>query len=103
MNELICARSKDGTEHPPSTLICGLQCYIRGSHPEVEIFQDCSFGDFRALLNYEMKRVQRKVVGTRKRQTEPPTEEKEELWKTDQLGALVDIMLFMLCLISLLK
>ena len=50
-----------------------------------------------------MKRVQRKGVGTKKRQAEPLTE--KELWKTGQLGdhspqALVDMMLFMNCLME---
>ena len=47
-----------------------------------------------------MKRVQKKGVGTKKRQAEPLTEEEEELYKTGQLGdhshqAFVDTMLFM--------
>ena len=45
-------RKKGGTEYPPNTLyhiICGLQRYIRGSHPEVDFFQDWSFSKFWTL------------------------------------------------------
>ena len=56
---------------------------VRGSRPEVDFFQDRSFGGFRAVLDEE---VLEKGVGTKKRQAEPLTEEaEEELWKTGQL------------------
>ena len=48
---------------------------VRGSCPEVDFFQDRSFGGFRAVLNEE---VLEKGVRTKKRQAEPLTEEAEE-------------------------
>ena len=53
-------RKRDSTEYPPNTLyhiICGLQLYIRGSHPEVDFFKDRSFGGFRAVSDSGIKRV----------------------------------------------
>ena len=70
--------------------------------PEIDFFKDPTSSDFRATLDSEMKRIQSKWIGSKKRQAEPLTEEEEEelLWKSDQLGhhspqALVDTMFFM--------
>lgn len=39
---------------------------------------DSTFGDFKATLDSEMKRLQRKGVGAEKKQAEPLSEEEEE-------------------------
>lgn len=76
--------------------------YLRtNGRPEVDIFKDLAFQDFRAALDSEMKRLQSEGLGSKKRQAEPLTEcEEENLWSTGQLGhhspqQLVDTMLFM--------
>ena len=98
-------RKKDGSEYPPNTLhhiCCGILRHLRESgRPDIDIFKDSSFADFRATLDGEMKRLQSLGIGAKKRQAEPLTEEEEErLWQTGQLGehspqALLDTMLFM--------
>ena len=98
-------RKKDGSEYSPNTLhhiCCGILRHLRESgRPDIDIFKDSSFADFRATLDGEMKRLQSLGIGAKKRQAEPLTEEEEErLWQTGQLGqhspqALLDTMLFM--------
>ena len=98
-------RKKDGSEYPPNTLhhiCCGILRHLRESgRPNIDIFKDSSFTNFRATLDGEMKRLQSLGIGAKKRQAEPLTEEEEErLWQTGQLGehspqALLDTMLFM--------
>lgn len=64
-------------------------------------FNDTAFADFRINLDAEMKQLQRKGLGSKKRQAEPLTLEEEELlWNKGLLGStnpqvLVDTMLFM--------
>ena len=98
-------RKKDGSEYPANTLhhiTCGLMRHLRqNGQPEIDFFKDPTFSDFRATLDSEMKRVQSKGIGSKKRQAEPLTVEEEELlWESGQLGhhspqALVDTMFFM--------
>ena len=69
--------------------------------PDIDFFKNPDFSDFRLTLDSEMKRLQRKGLGSKRKQAEPLTEDEEEmLWKTGQLGdhtpqALVDTMLVM--------
>lgn len=98
-------RKKDGSEYPANSLhhiCCGLMRHLRqNGQPEIDFFRDPTFSNFRATLDSEMKRIQSKGIGSKKRQAEPLTEEEEELlWKSGQLGhhspqALVDTMFFM--------
>ena len=97
-------RKKDGSEYPANSLhhiCCGLMRHLRQNRqPEVDFFKDPTFSDFRATLDSEMKRIQSKGIGSKKRQAEPLTVEEEELlWKSGQLGhhspqALVDTIFF---------
>ena len=85
------ARKLDGSEYPPQTLhhLCsGLVRYLRlYGHPDLDIFKDNDFVEFRATLDAEMKRLQGKGLGSWKRQAEPLTEEEEEaLWSKGVLG-----------------
>ena len=83
-------RKTDGKEYPPNTLhhiVAGLQRYLRHEGKTVDLFKDLKFSPFRASLDGEMKRLQAKGVGGRKRQAEVITpEEEEKLWQTGQLG-----------------
>ena len=98
-------RKKDGSEYRPNTLhhiCCGILRHLRESgRPDIDIFKDSLFADFRATLDGEMKQLQSLGIGAKKRQAESLTEEEEErLWQTGQLGehspqALLDTMLFM--------
>ena len=98
-------RKKDGTEYPPDTLhhICsGIACHMRANgHPALNIYQDNDFTEFRTTLDAEMKRLQQKGLGSKRREAEPLTEEEEEiLWSKGLLGdhspqALLNTMVFM--------
>ena len=98
-------RKKSGLEYPPNTLhhiCCGLLRHLReNGRPEIDIFKEASFADFRATLDGEMKRLQSLGLGTKKRQAEPLTEAEENLlWSSGILGdhspqALVDTIFFM--------
>ena len=98
-------RKKSGLEYPPNTLhhiCCGLLRHLReNERPEIDIFKDTNFADFRATLDGEMKRLQSLGLGTKKRQAEPLTEAEENLlWSSGILGdhspqALVDTIFFM--------
>ena len=79
-------RKKDGCVYPPDSLhhICaGLIGYIRwNGKPEIDIFKNSQFANFRATLDGEMKRLQAQGIGSKRRQTEILTADEEEmLWK----------------------
>ena len=98
-------RKKDGSEFPPNSLyhlVCGIVRYVKNhGKPELDIFKDAKFANFRASLDSEMKRLQSLVVGSKHRQAEVLTEEDEELlWQQGLLGdsspqSLLDTMIFM--------
>ena len=85
-------RKKDGSEYPPNSLhhiACGVMRHLRqdGGKRTLDIFQDAAFADFRATLDAEMKRLNQKGVGSKKRQAEPiSTTEEEQLWECGVLG-----------------
>ena len=97
-------RKQNGDVYPPSTLhhLCsGIMRHLRWSgRPELDIFKDVEFCDFRGTLDAEMKRLQEQGVGSVKRQAEILTEADEEtLWEKGLLGdstpqSLVDTMVF---------
>ena len=95
-------RKKDGNKYPPNTLyhiICGIMRHLQNNgQPDLEFFKDSMFASFRMILDAEMKRLQGKGLGSKRKQAEPLSDEDEE--KLCQLGchcpqALVDTMLFM--------
>ena len=98
-------RKKNGDEFPPNSLhhiICGIQRYLRmNGKPAIDFFNDPTFADFKMNLDAEMKRLQKKGLGSTKRQAEPLSIEEEELlWSKGLLGsetpqALVDTILYM--------
>lgn len=98
-------KKADGTEYPPETLhhiCCGIMRYLRqNGRPEIDFFKNASFSGFVATLDSEMKRIQSKGIGSKRRQAEPLTADEEELlWQTGQLGdhspqALLNSMVFM--------
>ena len=68
---------------PPASLhhiTAGLMRHLRwNGRPQVNLFRDCDFHDFRASLNAEMKKLQQEGVEAKKRQAEVLTEANEEL------------------------
>lgn len=98
-------RKKNGDEFPPNSLfhiVSGIQRYLRyNGKPSVDFFNDPVFAGFKLNLDAEMKRLQKKGLGSKKRQAEPLSLEEEELlWEKGLIGstnpqALVDTMLFM--------
>ena len=64
-------RKLDGAEYPPETLhhICsGILRHLRqNGHPTLDIYKDSGFTEFRTTLDAEMKRIQLKGIGTKKR------------------------------------
>ena len=97
-------RKKDGSEFPPSSLYhicCGLMRHLRwNGQPSIDFFSDGDFADFKASLDAEMKRLQSKGLGSKKRQAEVLSESEEELlWQKKLLGdstlqTLLDSMVF---------
>ena len=76
--------------------------YLRqNGQPDIDFFKDPAFAEFKFTLDAEMKQLQFKGAGSKRRQAEPLTEaEEEKLWETGQLGAhspqsLVNTILFM--------
>ena len=65
------ARKIDGTVYPPNTLhhlCCGLMRYLRwNGKPQLDLFKDSDFTDFRASLDSEMKRLQSEGVGSKQK------------------------------------
>ena len=99
------AKKKDGSEFPPNSLhhiICGLMRYIcHHGNPSLDLFKEPAYAQFRQTLDSEMKRLQRKGLGSSCIQAEPLTEQEEEiLWQKGYLGdhspqVLVTTMIFM--------
>ena len=85
-------RKQNCSEYPPNTLhhiVSGIMRYIRNEcgHPEIDLFKDPEFGDFRSSMDAEMKRLQSAGLGSERKQAEPLTlEEEEMLWEKKILG-----------------
>ena len=69
--------------------------------PELDVFKDTEFADFRGSLDAEMKRLQSSGIGSKRKQAEVLTQEEDEvLWQKGLLGkatpqTLLDTMVFM--------
>ena len=97
-------RKQDGSVFPLASLhhiTAGLMRHLRwNGRPQVDLFRDCDFHDFRASLNAEMKKLQQEGVEAKKRQAEVLTEANEELmWNKGLLGdatpqSLLDTVIF---------
>ena len=85
-------RKTDGTEYPPQTLhhiVCELMRHNRrnGGKPDINVFQDRAFADFRKTLNAEMKRLKQTGLGSQAKQAEPLAEAEEKiLWEKGIIG-----------------
>ena len=84
-------RKQNGEEYPPNSLLhlCnGIVRHLRStSYPNLDLFQDPAFAEFKTSLDAEMKRLQAKGLGSKHRQAEPITEEEEDLlWEKGLLG-----------------
>ena len=84
-------RKKDGNAFVPNTLhhiCCGIMRYLRtNGFPQIGIFKDSGFSQFRMVLDSEMKRLQSAGIGANRRKAEPITFEEEEiLWQKCILG-----------------
>ena len=100
------ARKRDGLEYPPESLhhICsGIVRHLHNNgHPTLDIYRSSDFINFRRTLDAEMKRLQQKGLGSKKRQAEPITEQEEELlWSKGLLGdgspqVLLNTMVYMI-------
>ena len=100
------ARKKDGLEYPPESLhhICsGIVRHLHNNgHPTLDIYRSSDFIDFGRTLDAEMKRLQQKGLGSKKRQAEPITEQEEQLlWSKGLLGddspqVLLNTMVYMI-------
>ena len=97
-------RRQDGKNYPPNTLYqlcCGVMRYVREVKPDLDIFKEPTFADFRKTLDAEMKRLRSLGHGTRVKQAEPISEtEEDHLWSKGKLGSqtpqsLLDTMVFM--------
>ena len=98
-------RKKDGNLFVPNTLhhiCCGIMRYLRtNGMPQIDIFKDSGFSQFRMVLDAEMKRLQSAGIGAVHRKAEPITFEEEEiLWQKGILGdhtpeSLVNTMVYM--------
>ena len=86
-------RKKDGSEYPQKSLYALVCCFKRffeqnGVHNVNPLrVDDSRFGNFRATLDAEMKRLHGKGLGTSSKQAEPITPDEESLlWTSGQLG-----------------
>ena len=109
LNRWLCkfileVRHQDGKNYPPNTLYqlcCGILRYVREVKPDLDIFKDQGFSEFRRTLDAEMKRLRSLGLGTTVKQAEPITNEEEDrLWSQRKLGSgtpqsLLDTMVFM--------
>ena len=97
-------RRQDGQHYPPNTLhqlCCGVMRYVREVKPDLDIFKDQQFSDFRRTLDAEMKRLRSLGIGTTTKQAEPITDaEEQRLFDLRKLGpdtpqSLLDTMVYM--------
>ena len=112
LNRWLCrfvleVRRQDGKNYPPNTLYqlcCGVLRYVREVKPDLDVFKDQAFGEFRRTLDAEMKRLCTLCslgLGTTVKQAEPITDDEEDrLWAQRKLGpdtpqSLLDTMVFM--------
>ena len=84
-------RKRDGSQYPPNTIhhiTAGIMRYLRwNGKPNIDLFKDPEFREFRDSLDAEMKRLQREGLGTKKKQAEVISEEEEDLlWQNGLLG-----------------
>ena len=84
-------RKIDAGEYQPNTLYhitCGLMRHLRtAGYPTIDFFKDKDFAEFKASLDSEMKRLQSKGLGSKRKQAEPFTvEEENTLWEHGILG-----------------
>ena len=84
-------RKQDHTEYPPATIhhLCsGIQRHLRANHlPQLDIYSDALFANFRSTLDAEMKRLQQQGLGSKKKKAEPLTDKEEDiLWSKGILG-----------------
>ena len=78
-------RKQNGAHYPPETLyhiVCGLLRHVRVKRPDVDFF-----GEFRMILDSEMKRLRKEGIHTKGKKAEPLTNEEEDsLWSKGILG-----------------
>ena len=83
-------RKKDGKEYPPNTLLhlcVGLFHQLRNSGKPTLDLKDAQFSELRQTLDAEMKRLQKKGIGSKTKQAEPISEsEEDKLWEKGELG-----------------
>ncbi len=86
-------RKKNGSEYPPKSLYALVCCFkryfetnkIHNVNPLNP--SDSAFGEFRSVIDAEMRRLHRNSLGTSSRQAEPITPDEEAiLWTTGQFG-----------------
>ncbi|XP_062572924.1 zinc finger MYM-type protein 2-like [Saccostrea cucullata] len=80
------ARRKDGSKYPPNTvynIVAGIQKHIREecSRPEINIFSDSNFANFRATLDAVMKERVSEGIGVVKHTQNVTIDDKNELWE----------------------
>ena len=77
-------RKQDHTEYPPATIhhLCsGIQRHLGANHlPQLDIYSDALFSNFRSTLDAEMKRLQQQRLGSLNKRVEPLTDEEDILW-----------------------
>ena len=79
LNRWLCkfiveVRRQDGKNYPPNTLYqicCGIVRFVREVKPDLDVFKDKAFGEFRRTLDAEMKRLRSLGLGTTVKQAEP--------------------------------
>ena len=82
-------RKRNGEEYPPNTLLhilFGLSRHFRTTGNPTIDFKDAQFAELWVTVDAEMRRIQKKGVGSKKRQAEPITEsEEDQLWEKGEL------------------
>ena len=87
-------RKQDGLEYPPKSIYALVCCFKRhfeqnGIHDINPLnVNDARFGNFRATLDAEMKRLHGKGLGANVKRAEPISSDEESmLWSSGQLGS----------------
>ena len=85
------ARKQDGSFYLSDSLmhiVAGLMRYLRwNGQPDIDLFKQPSFSEFRRCLDAEMKRLKASGESCRKKKAEPIAEDEEEkLWEMKLLG-----------------